>query len=161
MPISNVLDRNTDPLAADEPPTNLVSATLVEHLGTAVLAVSGQQVPMPGLLQLRPFLRRYLGRPVVVGVRPEHLQDAMVGRPAAAGPAVVVLHGVVRRIQPVGPEQFIHLELADTDGDRSPAPTLVALVSGRSRAGVDEPIMLAFDIQHLMVFDVDSGRVLP
>ncbi|GAA2373773.1 TOBE domain-containing protein [Dactylosporangium salmoneum] len=160
MAISNVLDRNTGPSVVGEPPTNLVPAMLVEHLGTAVLALGGQQVPMPGLLRLRPFLRRYLGRPVVVGIRPEHLQDAVVGRPAAAGPAVLVLHGVVRRIEPVGPDQFVHLELADADGDRSPAPTVVARVSGRSRAGVDAPIMLAVDMRHLMVFDVDSGRGL-
>jgi multiple sugar transport system ATP-binding protein len=156
MGVSNVLDRGADSPVAGAPRINLMAATLVEHLGTAVLAVGGQQVPVPGLLLLRPSLRRYLRRPIVVGIKPEHLQDAVIGRAAAAGPAVLVLHGVVRRVQPAGPERIVHLELADAEH----AATLVARVSGRSRVGVDEAIMLAVDIRHLMVFDAESGHGL-
>jgi hypothetical protein len=44
--------------------------------------------------------------------------------------------------------------------DAEHAPTLVARVSGRSRVGVDEAIMLAVDIRHLLVFDAETGRGL-
>ncbi|MFG2044657.1 TOBE domain-containing protein [Dactylosporangium sp. NPDC048998] len=160
MSIGNVLVRDAGPLLAAEPPVNLVRAALVERLGTPVLAVCGQQVPVPGLLRLRPSLRRHLGRPVVFGVRPEHLQDALVGRPAAAGPAVLVLHGVVRRVRPDGAHRVVHVELADVDSGQLPVPTMVARVSRHSSAGVGDAIMVAVDTQHLMMFDADSGRSL-
>ncbi|WP_432842764.1 TOBE domain-containing protein [Dactylosporangium sp. CA-092794] len=159
MTIGNVLVRDAGPLIAAEPPLNLVPAMLVERLGTPILAVCGQQVPVPGLLRLRPSLRRYLGHDVVLGVRPEHLQDALVGRPAAAGPAVLVLHGIVRAVRPAGAHRVVRLELADVDRGCLPA-TLVARVSRHSSAGVGEAIMLAMDTQHLMLYDAATGRGL-
>jgi multiple sugar transport system ATP-binding protein len=160
MPMGDsiVLDRDAGPPLAGEPLINLVPATLLEHLGTPVLVVCGQQVPVPGLLRQRPSLRRYLGREIVVGVRPEHLQDAVVGRPAGAGPAVLVLHGVVRQIHPTGAERIVHLDLADVEAGRSAASTVVARVSGRSSAVVGGAIMLAVDARHLMVFAAGTGR---
>jgi multiple sugar transport system ATP-binding protein len=157
MSVSTVLDRDAGPLVAGEPRINLLPAMLCERLGTAVLALHGQQLPVPGLLRQRPSLRRHVGRPIVVGVRPEHLQDAMVGRPAGAGPAVLVLHGVVRQVRPAGAERIVYVELADVDSGGMPVPTVVARVSGRSGAAADAPIMLAVDARHLMVFG--AGRV--
>ncbi|MEV4516078.1 TOBE domain-containing protein [Dactylosporangium sp. NPDC049525] len=157
MSVSIVLDRDAGPLVAGEPLINLVPATLLEHLGTPVLAVYGQQVPVPGLLRRRPSLRRHLGRRIVLGVRPEHLQDAVVGRPAAAGPVVLVLHGVVRQLRPAGAERIVHVELADVDPGRPAAPAVVARVSDRSNVAVGGAIMLAVDARHLMVFDAGHG----
>lgn len=48
-------ERRADPSVSGEPPINLVPAMLVAHLGTTVLAVSGQELP-------------------------EHLRDAVAGR---------------------------------------------------------------------------------
>lgn len=159
MSSSSALVRDADPLVAAEPPINLVPATLVERLGTAVLTVCGQQVPVPALLRLRPALRRYLGRQIVVGIRPEHLEDAVVGLPADAGSASV-LHGRVRRVHETGADRVVHLELAEADSGPQPAATLVARVSRRSSAEAGQAIMLAVDTRHLLVFDADSGRSL-
>lgn len=156
MSVSIVLGRDAGPLLVGAPLINMVPARLLEHVGIAVLAVNGQQVPVPGLLRQRPSLRRWLGRQIVVGVRPEHLQDAVVGRPGGAGPVVLVLHGVVRRIRPAGAERIVDVELADVDAGQPAAPTVVARVSGRSTAAVDRAIMLAVDARHLMVFDAGS-----
>ncbi|MEV0128448.1 TOBE domain-containing protein [Dactylosporangium sp. NPDC050688] len=161
MRIGNVLERDAGPLPEEtERPVNLLRAELIERLEIPVLAVHGQEVPVPGLLRLRSSLRRHLGRPVIIGVRPEHLQDALVGRPDAAGPAVIVLHGVVRSARPDGADLLVRIELADAADGRDPAPTLVARVSGRSRAAAGEPIMLAVDARHLHMYDAVSGHSL-
>jgi len=153
MRVSTLLDRDADPLVTGEPPLNLVPAELTEYLGTAMLTVCGQQVPAPSL-------RRHLGRRIVVGVRPEHLQDAVVGRPAAAGPAVLVFHGVVRQIRAAGAERIVRLELADAE--TGPPPTVVvARVSADSRATVGGPIMLAVDARHLLVYESGDGSDPP
>src|ERR1700754_1216462 len=133
MSVSTVLDLEAGPLSAADPLINLVPAMLCEQLGTAVLTVSGQQLAVPGLLLGRPSLRRWLDRRIVVGFRPEHVQDALVGRPAAAGPVVLVLHGMVRQVRPAGAERIVHLELSDADAEGPAAPTVVARVSGQSR----------------------------
>ncbi|MET7424504.1 hypothetical protein [Dactylosporangium sp. NPDC005555] len=145
-------------LTRAEAPMNLVPALLLERLGTPVLVVCGQQLPVPDLVGRHPELRGYLGRQIVVGFPPEHLQDAVVGLPRAAGPSVLVLHGIVRLVRHDGRDRIVHLELADTD-QLSP-PTMVARVSPLSAAGAGEPIMLAVDSRHLVVFDTDDGRRL-
>ncbi|GAA0740739.1 TOBE domain-containing protein [Dactylosporangium roseum] len=160
MHASSVLVRDADPLVVAEPTINLIPAMLIERLGCPVLAVCGQQVPVSALLRQHPLLQRYLGRHIVVGVRPEHLQDAVVRQPAVAGPAALVLHGVVRLVRPAGPDRIVELELADGEGCALPAPTVVARVSGCSNAAAGEPIMLAVGTRHMLVFDAHSGRSL-
>ncbi|MER7277832.1 TOBE domain-containing protein [Dactylosporangium sp. NPDC000244] len=139
---------------------NRVPALLVERLGCPVLAVRGQQVPVRALVRQRPGLRRHLGRPVVLGVRPGDVRDAMERRPAAAGSAALVLHGTVRDILPVGRHRLVHLELADGEGLDQPAPTLVARMGGGWAARVGSPIMLGIDLARLMLFDAHTGRSL-
>jgi ABC-type sugar transport system ATPase subunit len=140
-------------LEYDAPAVNLLPAMLVERLGRVVLALCGQELPVPALVRARPGLRKLLGRRIVVGIRPEHLEDALVGLPAATVTAAV-LHGRVRQIREVDGGRVVHLQLADADG-----PTLVARVSERSSGGVGESIMLAVDTRHLLAID-ESGRRL-
>ncbi|WP_238017820.1 TOBE domain-containing protein [Dactylosporangium sp. AC04546] len=157
---SSVLVRDAGPLTAAEPAINRIPAMLVGQPGRPLLAVRGQQVPARALVRRRPMLRRYLGRSVIVGVQPEDVQDAVVRRPGPAGSAALVLHGTVRDVRLAGALRVVHLELADGEGFAEPAPVLVALLSGGSVAGVGDPIMLAIDLGHLMVFDAQSGLSL-
>jgi ABC-type sugar transport system ATPase subunit len=143
-----------------ELPINLVAATLIDRLGSVVLDVSGQQMPVPALLRLRPVLRRYLGRSVVVGIRPEHVRDALEGPAAAAGPAASVLHGTARSVRDEGPHRIVHLELADAAERRLSPATLVARVGRASTARVGAAMMLAVEPRHLWMFDPGTGRPL-
>jgi hypothetical protein len=85
MSVSTVLERDAGAAAPDEPLINLVPARLCEHLGTAVLTVCGQRVPVPGLLLRRPSLRRFLDRPIVVGSAPSTCRTPLSGGPPARG----------------------------------------------------------------------------
>ncbi|GGM83459.1 TOBE domain-containing protein [Dactylosporangium sucinum] len=157
---SSLLVRDAGPLTVAEPTINRVPAMLVGQPGRPVLAVWGQQVPVRELVRQRPVLHRYLGRPVILGIQPEDLQDALVRGPGPAGSAALVLHGTVRYVRLAGAHRIVQLELADGEGFAQPAPVLVARMSGGSAAGPGDPIMLAIDMGHLMVFDAQSGLSL-
>lgn len=156
---SGVLVRDADPAVAAEPSINIVPATLGERIGRPVLTVCGQQVAVPALLRLRPVLRRYVGRPIVVGIRPAHLHDAVAGPSGAMGPTALVLHTVLRSVQPAGADWIVRAQLADGGGER-PAPTLVARLGRRPAAVVGAAIMLAVDLRNLLVLDASKGRRL-
>jgi len=69
------------------PAMNLVRSPLVERDGTLLVEIGGVEFPLPPyLLRSRPGLRAYAGRDVVVGIRPEDMEDAALvpglnGRP--------------------------------------------------------------------------------
>ena len=77
------------------PSMNLLEGTVTVGNGSATISLGDQSLAVPpAVLAARPALRRYDGRAIVVGIRPEHLAD---GAPADAGAAAseARLRGVV------------------------------------------------------------------
>ena len=75
--------------------------------------VGSQRVQLdPSTLDRRPALRNYDGKPVVLGIRPEDLEDAEIATTAAPERRI---KGRVRLIEALGSELMVHLEL---DGAR-------------------------------------------
>src|SRR5439155_10441575 len=67
------------------PAMNLVEAELVEADGGVSVRFGPHRLPIePDVLWARPALKRYAGRKVAVGIRPEDLEDASLvpGSPA-------------------------------------------------------------------------------
>jgi multiple sugar transport system ATP-binding protein len=58
---------------------NMMEAT-VEEVGDGLgMAIGEQRLTLaPEALELHPALRRYVGRKVVLGIRPEDLEDANI-----------------------------------------------------------------------------------
>ncbi|MER7274607.1 hypothetical protein ABT369_09140 [Dactylosporangium sp. NPDC000244] len=139
-----------------EPSMSLVPAVLRERPGCPVLVVGGQQIAAAALLRQRPALRRHLGRRIVLGLGPGHLQDAVVGLPAAAGPAAPVLHASVRLVRAAGAVRLVGLELADAECSGGPPVPLWAWLGHRSRVVVGAAMMLAVDVRNMLVLDGDG-----
>jgi multiple sugar transport system ATP-binding protein len=154
------------------PPMNLVQARLEE----AVAHVGGQQLPIPDeVVAARPALRRYAGRTVGLGIRPEHLRDLGGDR--------AVLRGTVRATEALGSELLVHLEIEaepvvteevrEIAGDVDAAALerleseamerrtlLIARLETQRRPPVDEPIEVAVDPRRLHFFDLDTGLAI-
>ena len=89
------------------PAMNLVEATL-ERKDGGVVAVAGQQRIVLGqeTLSARPALQQYEGRQVVLGIRPEDLEDAAL----AEGREDQRLRGKVTLTEALGSEVMVHFK---------------------------------------------------
>ncbi|WP_239152558.1 ABC transporter ATP-binding protein [Virgisporangium aurantiacum] len=152
------------------PPMNLVHGRFTERGTDLVLELGEQTLPiLPPITAAR--IGPYLDRPVAVGIRPEDLADASLGR----GRQVAVVRGTVDLTEVLGSDLIVHLtvparsvvtddvlELA-RDAGVDPLATgddrtgLVARFSPRSRVGVGETVDVAVDTGRLHVFDLDTG----
>jgi multiple sugar transport system ATP-binding protein len=154
------------------PAMNMLDAGLERDGGTLVAVAGGQRVPLSGeTLSQRPALSSFEGRPVVLGIRPEDIDDASL---AAEG--LPRLHGTVRLREALGSEVMVHLEVdaraAETDETRElardrgdeggpRADTANAVVVGRfsPRTAVreGEQVEAAVETRALHFFDPETG----
>ena len=131
------------------------------------------------VLASRPTLREYVGKPVVVGLRPEDIEDAAFV-PSANGSTLDV---DVSLAEPMGAELIAHFPLDaspvssaagaavvggdDADADDTAAQALMAADAGtdtivtarlspRSRAQTGEPLRVALDAERLHFFDPET-----
>ncbi|ORA24629.1 ABC transporter ATP-binding protein [Mycobacterium aquaticum] len=131
----------------------------------------GVRLPF-GDVTLSPDVHELLARApkpdnIIVGIRPEHLEDASLLDGYAR---IRALSFTVRAdiVESLGSEKYIHFTI---EGDSARAAQLaelvaesgagenefVARVSAESRATAGQQIELAFDTSKLVIFDADSG----
>ena len=157
------------------PAMNLVDARL-ERTNGALTAVAGSQRIALGdeTLSARPALTSYEGRNVILGIRPEDLDDAAL----AHGDEGRCLTGTVVLREALGSEIMVHFttdartaetdetrELAKDagtegiggDGDGGTGATLVGRFGARSRVRDGETIQISVDTRALHFFDPETG----
>jgi len=92
------------------PGMNFFDATVADESGSVVVAFGdGQRLTVDdGELQLAPQLRHAAGRQLIVGVRPEHLEDAALVNGSPPGRR---FRGLVRLRELLGSEIVVHFEV--------------------------------------------------
>ena len=141
------------------PAMNLVHARLAEQDRAANLELGEVVLPLPrSLLARRPSLASYAGREVVVGIRPEDIEDAALV-PSANGSSLPVQ---VRLAEALGSEVIAHFPLggvAETTADEAilgapsseAAPgsgvSLTARLSPKSSARTGQPLRVVIDLE--------------
>jgi multiple sugar transport system ATP-binding protein len=158
------------------PAMNMVEATLESSDGRYTAQLGNQRLALSQeLVSKRPALSAYEGRPLVLGIRPEHLEDAAL---APDTPPDQRLRGMVQLREALGSEIMVHFtvdappaltedvrELAQDVGDervaqQDEAPRESNMV-GRfgARSGVQEgqTAEVAVDTSALHFFDPESG----
>jgi multiple sugar transport system ATP-binding protein len=131
----------------------------------------------PEAVAARPGLRRYAGRPIVLGIRPDATEDAAIARDV---PADRRLSAVAELRETIGSEAFVHFtldappvvtedtkELASDVGDEvleklqddasERKTAFIARTHARSQAREGERVELAVDTRELHFFDVETG----
>jgi multiple sugar transport system ATP-binding protein len=136
-------------------------------------SIGSQRLTAPAeLLAHRPALRGYAGREVVVGVRPEDMEDATLVRGATEGARLV---STVELVESMGSEVLVHFDLdaptvvtedtkelardvgAPAAVQPHPKTTVVARFGPRTRARIGEQIEAVVDAEHIHVFDPETG----
>jgi multiple sugar transport system ATP-binding protein len=156
------------------PAMNMLQATLVRDDGRLIarLGEGGDLEIAPELAAKRPALARYEGREVVLGIRPENLEDAAVAGDATDGHR---LRGTVGLREALGSEIMMHLnvearpamtaeirELAEDIGTEAleaerPEATLVGRFSPHSTATPGDRVDVVVDTTALHFFDPETG----
>src|SRR5439155_6341929 len=99
------------------PAMNMLDATIEDGTGALRARIGNQQIGLGAeTLASRPALKTYVGKPVIIGIRPEDLEDAAL-EPGA--PADRVLAGRLELREALGSEIMAHFAIkaahAETD----------------------------------------------
>jgi multiple sugar transport system ATP-binding protein len=88
---------------------NMVEGQLTTSNGTYLVDIGGQHLALdPALIEQRPALQGFAGRPVIVGIRPEEMEDAAL-QPDA--PADRRMKTVVDLREDMGSEVFVYFNV--------------------------------------------------
>jgi len=136
------------------PAMNLLRGRLTGSDGAASLALGESVLPLPpSLLARRPGLAGYLDEEVVVGIRPEDIEDAALV-PSVNGASLPVQ---VTLAEPLGAEVIAHFPLGAAAGARQ---LVTARLSPRSGARSGKPLRVAIDLERLYFFDPESQEAI-
>jgi multiple sugar transport system ATP-binding protein len=158
------------------PAMNMLNATIERANGDLVAVAGSQRIRLGGeTLDARPGLKAYEGKPVILGIRPEDLDDAAL---VDSDSSSETLDGVVELREALGAEIMAHFSIdataAETDETRELArdtgapdeahvvtpegkTVLVGRFGARSKARQGEPVKVAVDTRALHFFDPETG----
>jgi multiple sugar transport system ATP-binding protein len=161
------------------PAMNLLEATLERQDGGLAVALGNQRLRLDDeSVGARPGLGEYEGRKVVLGIRPEQLQDAEIARES---PDDRRLRGEVELREALGSELMVHLrldappamteevkELAEDAGTTAEElggggeqhSVVVGRFSPDSKVREGETAEIAVDTRGLHFFDTESGMAI-
>ncbi|TDD82706.1 sn-glycerol-3-phosphate ABC transporter ATP-binding protein UgpC [Actinomadura darangshiensis] len=155
------------------PAMNLIQGSLSGDAANPRLEIGGQTLTLPAaVLTERPALASYLGGDVVVGIRPEDMEDSeLVEASEGSG-----LTSTADLVEAMGSDVLVHFaieasqvvtedtkELARDAGTdvlghlEAPRTDLVARFSPRTRVKVGDPVAISVDTGRLHFFDIESG----
>jgi multiple sugar transport system ATP-binding protein len=158
------------------PAMNFVSAELVRDAGPSVV-FAGFRLPLPaGPLDAKPGLSGYLGREVILGVRPSDFEDASLAdaewaRIGVTANVIEELGSEIHVIFALDAPPLQHPSISDAkagDDDVDEAAAVLAggkslwtaRVAARSHVRPGQPIELAVNTANLQFFDPTTGLAI-
>jgi multiple sugar transport system ATP-binding protein len=172
-PPQEVYDRPADLFVAGfmgSPAMNLVEADLSITDGGAVVEFAGHRLRLADdAVARRPALAALEGRKVVVGIRPEDMEDASI---VGGVPEDRRMRTIVEMREAMGAEAYVHFRVpgpsvvrarAERDADATPEANggpgtkFVARVHAQTRVNQGDPIELAVDTAAMHFFEPETG----
>ena len=157
------------------PAMNLVRTRLAAESGDLAVELGGKVLRLPReVLARRPRLGEYAGAELIVGVRPEDIEDATLVSSSNGS----TLEVRVLLAEAMGAEVIAHFPLVDRDnteagpmvGAQHPdapqlegsggEPVLTARLSPRSAARSGEALRVAVDVERLHFFDPETEEAI-
>ena len=156
------------------PAMNLLQGELSGTEDDLRLEIAGQELHVgAGVLEQRPALRDYIGRSVVVGIRPEDMEDAELGETTDGDRFT----STAELVEAMGSDVLVHFgleastvvtedtkELARDAGTdvlgtlETPHTIVVARFSPRTRVKVGDTVDVHVDTTRLHFFDLETSR---
>jgi multiple sugar transport system ATP-binding protein len=162
------------------PAMNMVEATLERQNGGMAAKVGDQTVSIDeATLSARPALKGFEGRQVVLGIRPEDLEDAALKDGGGSSSSSTHLRGETQLTEALGSEIMVHFTIpgrhaatedvrelkedlgderaVELPGEGENTATLVGRFGARSRVRPGDAVEVAVDTRSLHFFDPESG----
>jgi multiple sugar transport system ATP-binding protein len=162
------------------PAMNLVMAEVARRDGDAWVSFGDHSLRLdPTTLEKRPALAAFEGRPVVVGIRPEDMEDAAVLRESDEDRRISVVCDIREDMgsevivhfsipgEPVTTKEVVEAQVLESLEDqearlaaeraRGSGVAVVARLERTTEARVREPLELAVDVMRLHFFDPETG----
>jgi multiple sugar transport system ATP-binding protein len=158
------------------PAMNLLEATVGRDNGSLYVQAGSERIALDNeTLAQHPAIQAFVGRDVVLGIRPEDLEDRELAGATEQG---AQLHGTVTLREALGSEVMVHfgvdarpavtqdvMELVEDVGDdRSPddkadegKTVIVGRFGARSRVRPGDEIQVAVDTRQMHFFDPETG----
>ncbi len=127
------------------PQMNFINATVEKTAEGFALKGNGFEIALPEGKASKGELDAYIGKEVIIGVRPEHIYDDEIHISSLAGSVVDV---DVELTEMMGSETYLYLKLANT--------SLISRVNRRSTAQAGDKIKVALDANKLHIFDKET-----
>ena len=127
------------------PQMNFIDGTLVKEGDATYFQFDNEKIKLPEGKASNPEVQAYVGKEVVLGIRPEDIHDdeAMLSQnPEAAVAAYVDV------TEMMGAETYLYLQIA--------GKAFTARVNQRSTAKMDDNIKVAFDTNKIHLFDKET-----
>jgi multiple sugar transport system ATP-binding protein len=158
------------------PAMNMLEATVGRDNGSLYVQAGSERIALDNdTLAKHPAIQSYVGREIVLGIRPEDIEDRELAGQTEQG---AMLHGTVQLREALGSEVMVHfavdarpavtqdvMELVEDVGeDRTPddltkegKTVIVGRFGARSRVRQGEAIQVAVDTRQMHFFDPETG----
>ncbi|HEX7095125.1 MAG TPA: sn-glycerol-3-phosphate ABC transporter ATP-binding protein UgpC [Acidimicrobiales bacterium] len=161
------------------PAMNLMQGTFERDGDGLVLHLGSQRLPVdPALRAARPGIERYIGRPVVIGIRPEDFEDASLAGAGDTGAVRATLKGTADLVEAMGSDLMVHLSIdaptVQTEDTRElavdvgtaelepvhPTSQVIARFSPRSTVRERDTAEAVIDTARIHVFDLETSEAI-
>ena len=131
------------------PQMNFIDAQVVQDGDAVKLAFRSYEVTLPESKAEKLIEGGYIGKEVVMGIRPEDIKDEEIFIAAATDN---VLEATVKVYEMLGAEVFLYFEVEGID--------LTVRVNPRTTARPGDTVQIALDVSKIHVFDKDTEQTI-
>ena len=131
------------------PQMNFLDAVISEKGGNLIAKVGEHELVIPAAKAKALKDGGYVGKTVVLGIRPEDIHDSQMFIEASPSAPMT---SVVKVYELLGAEVFLYFDIAGTD--------CTARVNPRTTAKIGDTVKFAFDLNKLHVFDKETEKVI-
>lgn len=129
------------------PPMNFINGKVVKKDGALFFDEGEFLVKIPSFMQNK--LPGYIGREVILGIRPENIYDRLFVSFASSDNT---LRAVCEVIEPMGSNNHLHFATQNS--------SFVAIADSHDRPAIGEYLEIVFDMNKAHFFDKDSGETI-
>ncbi|SEI80978.1 multiple sugar transport system ATP-binding protein [Propionispira arboris] len=131
------------------PQMNFFKVTVTQKAAVFTLDFADESLVLPPVITNNPKLKEYIGKEIIMGIRPEDLyDDANALKEANA----MIIKGSVDVIELMGAETYLFMKIADSN--------VVARVSPKTKARTGETIEIVFDMDKIHLFDQATEKTI-